>query len=620
MKPSRNDPCPCGSGRKYKACCLGRDEARRHARTVMGEETFGEVESRVAEAARGAARWEADVVPVAIRLEDDRDATPALAIVTAAGYVLYGDTLSHRPVGSAARAQALVRAVTSGAQVTGVFPEALRVRDAAIADAARDELAQRGIRVESGPMPELDEALDGAVEHMTGSAAAAVVAVPLTWRETEAGDAAVADFHRAAAAFHRAAPWEDMGDDESLLLWFPGEKGAWAVTVMGQSGVTFGLALYSEPADLAAMLNQEIPESPDFPLALKGLALSFTFDRASELPRTLRREVTTAGWEVAGPDAYPTLIALRAPERRVTPAHVHRATLAIRAVLAADGLPPDGEPWTDPDTGVRMAWMFEDEGDDEDLFLMRAPQRLSPIGPAGPGAEPRAMLAPPAERTARVEVEEPARLERFLAWNAAAARSRAAAEREARVAGMWTDFLGSADLPAGAVTEFDIRTFVYKITAVVDPLPKHMARHFTGTMRRLFTFLATEEGIRYPTADAVLDDLDEMVAEMGTDAREALARLGTVALPDLIRRVQFHMVDVPGTREGWLREVEDVWDLRVELHRRWLLWYDEVVAGGIDLPDDVMGVLVGRQRAWENTPHPGYGGRTPKQVIQDSEG
>ena len=26
---ARNDPCPCGSGKKYKACCLGRDEAAR---------------------------------------------------------------------------------------------------------------------------------------------------------------------------------------------------------------------------------------------------------------------------------------------------------------------------------------------------------------------------------------------------------------------------------------------------------------------------------------------------------------------------------------------------------------------------------------------------------------
>lgn len=22
MKPGRNDPCPCGSGKKYKKCCL----------------------------------------------------------------------------------------------------------------------------------------------------------------------------------------------------------------------------------------------------------------------------------------------------------------------------------------------------------------------------------------------------------------------------------------------------------------------------------------------------------------------------------------------------------------------------------------------------------------------
>lgn len=27
-KVGRNDPCPCGSGKKYKKCCLGADEAR----------------------------------------------------------------------------------------------------------------------------------------------------------------------------------------------------------------------------------------------------------------------------------------------------------------------------------------------------------------------------------------------------------------------------------------------------------------------------------------------------------------------------------------------------------------------------------------------------------------
>ena len=27
-KVGRNDPCPCGSGKKYKKCCLAEDEAR----------------------------------------------------------------------------------------------------------------------------------------------------------------------------------------------------------------------------------------------------------------------------------------------------------------------------------------------------------------------------------------------------------------------------------------------------------------------------------------------------------------------------------------------------------------------------------------------------------------
>lgn len=30
-KAGRNDPCPCGSGRKYKQCCLEKDEAKARA-------------------------------------------------------------------------------------------------------------------------------------------------------------------------------------------------------------------------------------------------------------------------------------------------------------------------------------------------------------------------------------------------------------------------------------------------------------------------------------------------------------------------------------------------------------------------------------------------------------
>jgi tetratricopeptide (TPR) repeat protein len=40
-KPGRNDRCPCGSGKKYKACCLPKDEAGR-AQEAAAQQTARE--------------------------------------------------------------------------------------------------------------------------------------------------------------------------------------------------------------------------------------------------------------------------------------------------------------------------------------------------------------------------------------------------------------------------------------------------------------------------------------------------------------------------------------------------------------------------------------------------
>ena len=45
MPPGRNDPCPCGSGRKYKHCCLAKDEA---AAAVAREEAMAAAEAEAA--------------------------------------------------------------------------------------------------------------------------------------------------------------------------------------------------------------------------------------------------------------------------------------------------------------------------------------------------------------------------------------------------------------------------------------------------------------------------------------------------------------------------------------------------------------------------------------------
>ena len=45
-KIGRNDPCPCGSGKKYKRCCLEKDEANRVIRLGTGQEQDEETKSR----------------------------------------------------------------------------------------------------------------------------------------------------------------------------------------------------------------------------------------------------------------------------------------------------------------------------------------------------------------------------------------------------------------------------------------------------------------------------------------------------------------------------------------------------------------------------------------------
>ena len=57
-KPGRNDRCPCGSGKKYKACCLTRDEAAERER--LAAEQAGRDER--AEARRLELRKERDAI------------------------------------------------------------------------------------------------------------------------------------------------------------------------------------------------------------------------------------------------------------------------------------------------------------------------------------------------------------------------------------------------------------------------------------------------------------------------------------------------------------------------------------------------------------------------------
>jgi hypothetical protein len=67
--PSRNGPCPCGSGAKYKRCCLAKDEQERHRAANEAQE-----------AARKTAPRELDEEDLEIEDELDRNANLAAAV------------------------------------------------------------------------------------------------------------------------------------------------------------------------------------------------------------------------------------------------------------------------------------------------------------------------------------------------------------------------------------------------------------------------------------------------------------------------------------------------------------------------------------------------------------
>ena len=65
-KPGRNDPCHCGSGNKYKKCCLAKDEAAERDRLI-------DAQARRAERAAGPRELTA-AVAARLRMAEEEDA------------------------------------------------------------------------------------------------------------------------------------------------------------------------------------------------------------------------------------------------------------------------------------------------------------------------------------------------------------------------------------------------------------------------------------------------------------------------------------------------------------------------------------------------------------------
>ncbi|WP_437902229.1 hypothetical protein WME95_26715 [Sorangium sp. So ce327] len=184
------------------------------------------------------------------------------------------------------------------------LPQRVRVASPALAEALRARLGPE-VEVRVAPTPEIDvvaedlEAHLGARDgHLTPSFLGGGIEAP-----------AMASFFRAAAALYRATPWKAVPSDADIMALSIPSLGArdLALCVVGQAGQSHGVLLFESAHGFELYLAEtaKLPDAP--PASLPASFFSLSFDRASDLHPALRAEVAEQRWELADPDAYPTL-------------------------------------------------------------------------------------------------------------------------------------------------------------------------------------------------------------------------------------------------------------------------------------------------------------------------
>ena len=286
--------------------------------------------------------------------------------------------------------------------------------------------------------------------------------------------------------------------------------------MLGAADVQMGRGVHHNRADLDRMM--ETGDADGAAAAFEGIRsviISLVFNRRDEVSRRMREEIRREGWEIAGPDAYPTLTVLNTPGGGIQRAHFEDLIAAVESVprfvhahrdeFDDAGMSEPSLAWTDPETGVSCSVALE--GTLDPVF---APiESREPADPEGPGATPLASLdGDDASRSVR------STMVRFRAWlRKQRVRGKPlspdAAKRCAADVQLLVDLIAYASLkPVTAINEYDPRTFLYDRYPRKVAASKTLARAMLGHVRRFFDFLAERERVRCPWATAILADAD----------------------------------------------------------------------------------------------------------------
>jgi hypothetical protein len=393
MSIGRNAPCPCGSGRKYKHCCLGRENDL--VGDTYSDSPFATISTgrrRAHQAGRDERCWEIDAVPLVARIADGSSHRPVAVFVTAGEYVL-DVQMKDRPGGESEDIAALLdRAVSRCAADVGSYPEEVLVRFAELVPPLAGRLSSRDVRVRLAPeLPNLERAARDMMRDLMGEEQWPPVGVADSWSAWRLPAAQVKAIFEGAAHYWARGPWKILADDQYLTATMPSGR-EWTACVLGNAGQSFGLNLYSEADDFVRMILLDAPEEA---LARqRGRTVTISFLEQAELPDAMVREARLAGWSTAGPGAFPVAYAINSPGGGITRADAGDAATLLRAIadfvdahqedLRLEDLsrvPAPRTEWTHPKLGVRVIY----DADERD-------ERFERLAESEPGAGARSPL------------------------------------------------------------------------------------------------------------------------------------------------------------------------------------------------------------------------------------
>jgi len=234
--------------------------------------------------------------------EDDEPVRPYLLIVVNLSTGLIQNlTVGKKPVPEEAQ-KTLFTAMTRpprGLKIEPQRPARIFFEDRQLQQSLAPALQEVGVQTMYRPRPgELDELVEELEAQLGGDRAE----IPDLLSGVRVTAKMIGALFAAAADFYRAAPWVQLANEDVLAIRVPPQKEPYFVSVMGQGGVEYGLALYKKWEDVQRMY---LPHDDPLEVVSPGGSHSLLFNDITEVPFDDLDAIEKYGWDVADPGAYP---------------------------------------------------------------------------------------------------------------------------------------------------------------------------------------------------------------------------------------------------------------------------------------------------------------------------